>query len=401
MVQHGSKALVGSLTWATLVLVVLIACITVQVPVPEPTPHIVWATPTTAATPVIIVVTATPTEAPTPRDLRLPLPDTPTPINTPTAHFVPRPEPTRTPIATAYTTATPRPVGSYAQILPTLTPTPVPIPTLVPQAEMEEQSRSLASIVATIEAYRTPTPASISTAPVVIPPSPTPTIVISVRPTPIPDVAAETLTPAPTQSVMYPDDIPLNAHVPKIEEQIAELTNKAREDMGLPSLVIDAEIGAIARAHSSTMIEKRRFSHSAGGTTPTERAFAAGYTCKAWQSQYSYSYGLGENISKVPRVTSWIITGRTHKNPESWRTAPSVVAEYIVNGWMNSPGHRKNILDPGFRRIGVGVAVDLELEKSGRLRPGEEYWASEWIYSTQNFSGCTDAEVAAASRGTS
>ena len=54
----------------------------------------------------------------------------------------------------------------------------------------------------------------------------------------------------------------------------------------------------------------------------------------------------------------------------------------LVQGWMNSPGHRKNILDSDARRIGVGVAIkEHEIAKSGDL-------IQETVFATQNFSGC-------------
>ncbi len=54
-------------------------------------------------------------------------------------------------------------------------------------------------------------------------------------------------------------------------------------------------------------------------------------------------------------------------------------ARELVQGWMDSPGHRENILDRESRRIGVGIAI----------RQGSEYgYVSETIYATQNFSAC-------------
>lgn len=401
-----------------LISAVFAACSSPPAPASTPTAQIIWTTPTSTATPIIIVVTATPTATPipTPPTTPTPVPDTPTPTST--ARAIPRPQPTLTPLPTAFPTGTPRPADSYTQILATLTPTPtieIPTPSPTPLINFAAAARGdynrtpQPGTYVTVTPPGTPVPTPTLMPTIAIPPSPTvpspiPTVAVPTRPTPIPTLATTTATskgftptPASTQSVMYPDDTPL--HAMKIEEQIATVTNKQREDRGLQALVVDLEIGAIARAHSYTMVERKRFSHSAGGTTPTERALAAGYTCKAWKGG-SYSYGLSENISRSPRVTSWTILGGTLKNPRSWRTDPRAMAEYIVEWWMNSPGHRENILDPDIRRIGVGVAIDLRLERSGRLRPGQEHWASEMVYATQNFSKCSEAEVEAVKKGT-
>ena len=52
----------------------------------------------------------------------------------------------------------------------------------------------------------------------------------------------------------------------------------------------------------------------------------------------------------------------------NWHTEESLANE-IVEGWMNSPGHRKNILTPDFEKLGVGVSIG---DDGG-------------VYATQNF----------------
>ena len=95
------------------------------------------------------------------------------------------------------------------------------------------------------------------------------------------------------------------------------------------------------------MLVKGYFSHdSPAGLDPTDRALAAGYPCDKGDS-----YGLAENIFNVSNTA-------LHAN----------IADEIVTGWMNSPGHRQNMLDPSFDRIGVGVTF------KGRT-----------VYATQNF----------------
>ena len=62
-----------------------------------------------------------------------------------------------------------------------------------------------------------------------------------------------------------------------------------------------------------------------------------------------------------------------------WVEDSDEMAQRLVRSWMESPGHRANILDPDYRGIGVGVAVDIDTDRG---TPWETVWA------TQNFSPC-------------
>jgi uncharacterized protein YkwD len=108
---------------------------------------------------------------------------------------------------------------------------------------------------------------------------------------------------------------------------VIRLTNQQRANYGLPALTPNAQLTAAATAHAQTMARVGTLCHQAGGTTLSGRVSAAGY-----------SYGAcGENIAY------------------NYDTGPSV-----VQGWMNSPGHRANILNPTYRHIGVGYARDSQ-----------------------------------------
>lgn len=100
-------------------------------------------------------------------------------------------------------------------------------------------------------------------------------------------------------------------------KRVLDLTNLERSKVGLAPLSFNAKLAAAADKHSRSMAMQDFFDHR----QMVERVRAEGY-------QYSL---VGENIS----------AGQT--TPES-----------VVTGWMNSPGHRANILNPGFRELGVG-----------------------------------------------
>jgi uncharacterized protein YkwD len=108
------------------------------------------------------------------------------------------------------------------------------------------------------------------------------------------------------------------------------LVNSVRTSYGRPALSPDASLTRAAQVHATEMTVEHYFAHeSPQGQSNDERVIAAGYTkprVGAWQ--------VGENIE-------WI----------SGATTPRV----IVGQWLASPGHRANILTPGFRDSGVWV----------------------------------------------
>ena len=179
-----------------------------------------------------------------------------------------------------------------------------------------------------------------------------------------------------TRQQKYPAGKGLNRS--DIERLVIEFTNKERISAGLRSLRHDVAISKIARSHSENMARLGLLSHDIGGRGPTDRALAAGYNCRAYSGDGSYTYGLSENVAEHPRVVKWMGWGTSYR-PVDFSQDAGAMARELVDGWMSSPGHRKNILDSDSRRIGVGVAI----------RESPEYgYTSETVYATQNFSEC-------------
>ncbi|MFJ5733035.1 CAP domain-containing protein [Streptomyces paradoxus] len=105
---------------------------------------------------------------------------------------------------------------------------------------------------------------------------------------------------------------------------VTDLTNRERARAGLAPLAPDPLLTTAAQAHSADMVARAFYAHTApDGSQPWDRAAAAGSTRRA----------IGENIACGQR------------SPAD-----------VVEGWMNSPGHRANILKPGFTHIGIGFA---------------------------------------------
>ena len=109
---------------------------------------------------------------------------------------------------------------------------------------------------------------------------------------------------------------------PDLEAQMLQMVNAEREAAGLGRLAPDPELTEVARAHSADMFARGYFAHvSPDGLDPFERMKRAGVNFRV----------AGENLALAPTV----------------RVAHT--------GLMNSPGHRANILQPSFGRLGLGI----------------------------------------------
>ena len=198
---------------------------------------------------------------------------------------------------------------------------------------------------------------------------------------PLASTATPNPTPTPRPRRLFPGGGPIETA--QIEEWILHFTNQERKEAGLRPFKHDPAISDIARKHSEAMI-LHSFRHTLMGKDPTDRALEAGYDCRAYYGDGSYSYGLSENIAQHPRVQRWSGRGWGARttftwNPTAYYVDAQQAARNLVLGWMRSPGHRTNILDRDSRRIGVGVAVELSTKYG---------WTLETFYTTQNFSGC-------------
>lgn len=112
----------------------------------------------------------------------------------------------------------------------------------------------------------------------------------------------------------------------QVEQEVIKLVNQERAKAGLSPLKYDWELARVAKHKSQDMHDRNYFDHN----SPT------------YGSPFSMmkSYGIkykaaGENIAKGQRS-----------------------AQQVVNAWMNSPGHRANILNKDFTHIGVGYVKD-------------------------------------------
>lgn len=140
--------------------------------------------------------------------------------------------------------------------------------------------------------------------------------------------------PPPPSSGQCPNTelVPTSSNLAEIRAAILCLINQQREQHGELALVEDAKLDSAAQRHSEDMVANNYFEHtSPSGEEFQTRIMASGYVPSGDE------YELGENI----------VCGTL------FLASPSA----SVTAWMNSPGHRANILNGEFRQTGVGVVA--------------------------------------------
>ena len=136
-----------------------------------------------------------------------------------------------------------------------------------------------------------------------------------------------------------------------LEKRIHALINQQRNSNGLSSLSFDSSLAVIARGHSQDMAKNNYFSHvNLQGLSPADRGNQQGYTCRKDYGSY-YTYGISENIFETSHWTTY--NGIRVNDFEPLEN----IAQKTVDGWMNSLGHRKNILTTTYDREGIGVGI--------------------------------------------
>jgi uncharacterized protein YkwD len=152
--------------------------------------------------------------------------------------------------------------------------------------------------------------------------------------------------------VPYPPPAAPNAtetpkEIDRAEMAMLGLINRTRSEFGLPALEFDAKVAAVARKHSQDMQKGRFFAHN----SPTngslqDRLERGGIRARRYAENLASNRGLGD----------------AHQ------------------GLMDSPGHRKNILDPEVTRVGIGIARSEDgqlLITENFIQPFQEYDAAQ------------------------
>ncbi|MFC4322957.1 CAP domain-containing protein [Litchfieldia salsa] len=128
--------------------------------------------------------------------------------------------------------------------------------------------------------------------------------------------------PAPKQETKAPAQTQAAGTISEFERKVIDLTNAERSKNGLPNLQADTQLSGVAREKSNDMQKNNYFSH----TSPT---YGSPFDM---MRDFNVTYKTaGENIAQGQQTP-----------------------EQVVQAWMNSEGHRKNILSKDFTHIGVG-----------------------------------------------
>jgi uncharacterized YkwD family protein len=144
-------------------------------------------------------------------------------------------------------------------------------------------------------------------------------------------------TPAPVPQPT-PTPAPIAGDFSAYQQEVLNIVNKERASRGLSALKFSTEVSRVATLKSQDMINKGYFDHN----SPT---YGSPFDM---MKQFGITYkSAGENIAMGQR------------SPQE-----------VMTAWMNSDGHRKNILNSSFTEIGVGIAKD----SNGRL-----YWTQMFI----------------------
>lgn len=142
-------------------------------------------------------------------------------------------------------------------------------------------------------------------------------------------------------------------NIPALQKKVHELINKERRRHGLASIRWDGALEKIARKHSEDMAKRNYFSHvSPEGHDFSYRYIKNQYACAITIKNRTYKGA--ENLFQNNLYSSVRIVSGTKSY--DWNSLDEI-AESTVDGWMNSPGHRKNILMPFWIREGIGIAI--------------------------------------------
>jgi len=139
-------------------------------------------------------------------------------------------------------------------------------------------------------------------------------------------------SPVPSGGCQDGDLVPSPATAARVRAATLCLLNKERSKRGLRKLRAHRTLRVVAKRYARKMVKERFFDHtSPSGSTMIARIRSTSYlrgSIRRWS--------VGENLA--------------------WGSGPLATPAEIMKAWMNSAGHRANILDGGYREIGIGVA---------------------------------------------
>lgn len=150
--------------------------------------------------------------------------------------------------------------------------------------------------------------------------------------------------------------------IPVLEKKIHDLINVQRQENSKAALSFDPELTSIALSHSQDMASRHYFSHyTPEGADPTARGLSVGYHCHKDLPNGYHVDSLAENIFQNNLYRTFYMTDGVITY-YAWNDMDAL-ASTTVQGWMQSPGHRENILTDNYDREGIGVAISPSEDK--------------------------------------
>jgi uncharacterized protein YkwD len=127
---------------------------------------------------------------------------------------------------------------------------------------------------------------------------------------------------------------PASGNLARVRTAILCLHNQVRARHGLPPLRENAHLRSAARGHSRNMVSDGFFEHTApSGATMVDRILRTRYVGP------DEGWALGENLA--------------------WGTGSLATARGAIDAWLDSPGHRANILRRAYREVGIGIVLGV------------------------------------------
>ena len=130
------------------------------------------------------------------------------------------------------------------------------------------------------------------------------------------------------------DVAPTSQNTDAIRASVLCLINADRTKLRMPALRENAKLRKAALGQSNDMVVNGYFDHtSPDGDTFVDRILAAGYAKK------NDGWSLGENLA--------------------WGTGDLSTAQGVMNAWLNSAGHKANIVKKAYREVGIGIRLGV------------------------------------------
>jgi uncharacterized protein YkwD len=136
------------------------------------------------------------------------------------------------------------------------------------------------------------------------------------------------------QACVNTDVMPTADNLPLIRAAVLCLHNQVRAEQGLPALKENSRLDKAALGHSDDMVSEGYFDHTTpAGYTFVDRILSAHYVKR------NDGWTLGENLA--------------------WGTGDLSTPDGVMTSWMNSPGHKANILKRAYHEVGIGIHLGV------------------------------------------